>query len=152
LNNCVPIQNTLNTYVHQTISQTKRFKHQVICLMFVPLAISRPSKFDSFRFYITREQTCVTNQSRAFYFPTKFVAMKVKEMYVILTKKNKHKLSICCIITNTMFSTSNCKLNKGLQFGMWVQVEQLCFNIENNGHLCSLNSIRNQEKKNSSNK
>ncbi len=67
------------------------------------------------------------------------------------SKKKKHKLSILCIITDTMFSTLNCKLNKELKFGMRVQVEQLCFNIEDNGHLCSLNSIMNQKKQNSNN-
>jgi hypothetical protein len=88
-----------------TTQKRKIFKHQVICPMFVPLAISRPSKFDRFRFYITREQTCVTNQAQDFSSPTKFVAMKVEEMCVILARKNKHKLSILCIITNIMFST-----------------------------------------------
>ncbi len=135
-----------------TNQKKKRFKHQVICPMFVPLAISRPSKFDTFRFYIAREQTCFTNQSWDFSSPTKFVAMKIKEMCVILARKKTHKLSILCIITDTMFSTLNWKLNKELTFGMRVQVEQLCFNIKDNEHLCSLKSIMNQEKKNSNNK
>jgi len=89
LNNCVPLQNTAGTCVHQTAPQTKRGREEdsdtgvyIPSLCVCTFSSFGTLGFDPLGFCIMREQTSIANQSPNYYYsPARFaVAMEAQEM------------------------------------------------------------------------